>query len=60
MHEEKINSFQEMIRIIIPALVAISLFIFSSFYLFIPSFEKVCLKTKNSCYGNLSSLPGMW
>ncbi len=39
-------SFQELSRIVLPALVAISLFIFSSFYLFLPQFEKSLLEEK--------------
>lgn len=46
MPEQHLNTFKEMMRIIIPALVAVFLFIFSSFYLFIPRFEKSLLEDK--------------
>ncbi len=39
-------SFQELSRIVLPALVAIFLFVFSSFYLFLPNFEKSLLEDK--------------
>lgn len=39
-------SFRELFDIVLPALVAISLFVFSSFYLFLPNFEKSLLEEK--------------
>lgn len=38
----------ELFRIIIPALLAILLFIFSSFYLFLPKFEQILIENKKT------------
>ncbi|MBU0943166.1 MAG: cache domain-containing protein [Proteobacteria bacterium] len=46
MSDNNVNNLKEMARIVIPALVAVSLFIFSSFYLFIPSYEKSLLEDR--------------
>ena len=46
MREQNSNNFWELFRIIVPALVAVSLFIFSSFYLFLPEFEKSLLEDR--------------
>ncbi len=40
------HSFHQLSRIAFPALMAIALFIFSSFYLFLPMFEKSLLEEK--------------
>lgn len=40
------HSFRELSRIFLPALVAIALFVFSSFYLFLPMFEKSLIEEK--------------
>ncbi|MBU1107501.1 MAG: cache domain-containing protein [Candidatus Riflebacteria bacterium] len=48
MRDPSLNSFRELSRIILPALVAISLFVFSFVYLFLPMFEEVLLKEKKT------------
>ncbi|MBU0960015.1 MAG: cache domain-containing protein, partial [Proteobacteria bacterium] len=46
MPEQNTHNVKEMMRVVIPAFVAVSLFIFSSFYLFIPRLEKNLLEDK--------------
>ncbi|MBC8238517.1 MAG: diguanylate cyclase [Helicobacteraceae bacterium] len=46
MRNQSHHDFRELSRIVLPALVAITLFIFSSFFLFIPKLEKGLLEQK--------------
>lgn len=46
MRNQSHHNFQELSRIVLPALVAVALFVFSSFFLFIPKFEKGLLEQK--------------
>ena len=46
VHKQNTFSLRELFRIALPALVAIFLFIFASFFLFLPQFEKGLLEEK--------------
>ena len=46
MHKQNTYSFRELFRIVFPALVAVFLFIFASFFLFLPRFEKGLMEEK--------------
>lgn len=43
MHKHNSHSSKDLFRIVLPVIVAVLLFIFSSFYLFLPRFEKSLL-----------------
>jgi signal transduction histidine kinase len=46
VHKQKAYSFRQLFRIASPALIAVLLFIFASFFLFLPQFEKGLLEEK--------------
>lgn len=48
MRQQNLKNLGELIRIIIPAVAAVSLFIFSSFYLFLPGLEKSLLEDRKN------------
>lgn len=48
IRQQNLKNLGELIRIIIPAVAAVCLFIFSSFYLFLPRFEKSLLEDRKN------------